>query len=146
MEHIEIKELHVAILFIPICGPKKKCKWCSKSFIYKGVLTAHIRRLHPLPAQPKKDNKVITAMKSTNTATNTPSVDTQELHNFMGGEKEFDNAVEQFGNDIGVNDSMVEWFGMNFQSSFTNTGKFPNRTAPNILPINFCKDCKVSCK
>ena len=101
--------------------------------------------MHPLPTQPKNDDKVKTAKKSANTATNTPSGDTQELNDFIDEEEEFFNAVEHFEHDVGINDSMVEWFGVNFQSSFSNTGKFANITAPNFQPIN-CEDCKVNSK
>ena len=39
-------------------SPKSyECTWCTKSYIYKGGLTAHIRRKHPLPAVPEKKNK-----------------------------------------------------------------------------------------
>ena len=39
---------------------------------------------------------------------------------------------------------MVAWYGMTFQSSFTNTGEFANRTGPVIQPIQKCDDCKTS--
>ena len=38
---------------------------------------------------------------------------------------------------------MVDWFNVNFQSSFSNTGEFTNRTASVVSPKS-CEDCKVS--
>ena len=36
---------------------------------------------------------------------------------------------------------MLDWFDVNFQSSFVNTAEFANRAAPVIQPKN-CEECK----
>ena len=132
---------------------KYECTRCTKSYIYKSGLTAHIRRKHPLPAQPKKNTKVIKPQAPRVTAQNVPApepvvqanhLDTQEIDNLLDDKDEFYNAVEELEHNVGINESMVNWYGVNFQSSFSNTGEFAQRTAPMIQPISNCEECKVS--
>ena len=46
---------------------------------------------------------------------------------------------------MGVNASMVDWYNVNFESSFSNIGEFAVRTDVVIQDKN-CEDCKVSSK
>ena len=123
--------------------------------MYKGGLTAHILRKHPLRTDPRIPGVAKKNDKGTKPAKKLPappktvddliSIDTQELENLLEEEQEFYEAVEEMEHDIGINDSMVNWFDVNFQSSFSNTGEFTNRAASVILPKN-CEDCKESAK
>ena len=129
---------------------KFQCTRCIKSYIYKGGLTAHILRKHPLRtgATKKNTNPRNPAQKKSpvpKTVTDLVSIDTQELENMLDKEQEWFEAVEELEHDVGINENMVNWYDINFQSSFSNTGEFSNRTATVILP-NHCKDCKDSAK
>ena len=73
------------------------------------------------------------------------SINTQELECLLEDEQEFFEAAESFEHDVGVNESMVDWYNVNFESSFSNTGEFANRAAVVIQPPN-CEDCKVNSK
>ena len=61
-------------------------------------------------------------------------------------EEEIYNVVEEREHNVGINDSIVDWYGVNFPSSITNTGEFKNRTGPVIQPIQNCDDCKTNSK
>ena len=123
------------------------CTRCSKKYAYKGGLSAHIKRKHPLSSETNKKNK------SSQPSAPVPasplivqdliSIDTQELEGLLEDEQEFYEILEEFEHGVGVNESMVDWYQVNFQSSFSNTGEFENRTAVLIKPIN-CDDCKVN--
>ena len=126
-----------------------QCTRCSNSYIYKGGLTAHIRRKHPLPVEPKRKGK---ASKPDAPVTVSPlivqdliSINTQELESLHEDEEEFFEAAEHLEHDVGVNASMVDWYNVNFESSFSNTGEFAKRTSVVIQDSN-CEDCKVSSK
>ena len=71
------------------------------------------------------------------------SINTQELEIFLEEEQEFYEAVEEFEHNVGVNESMVDWFNMNFESSFVNTGEFAKRK-PVVIQSGNCEDCKSS--
>ena len=131
---------------------KFQCTRCSKNYIYKGGLTGPIIRKHPLRTDPrtsgvaKKNNK---GNKPANklpvppkTVDNLISMNTQEMENLLEEEQEYYKAVEELEHDIGINDSMVNWFDVNFQSSFSNTGEFAYRATTVILPKNrdYCKE------
>ena len=73
------------------------------------------------------------------------SINTQEVEIFLEEEQEFFEAVEELEHNVGVNESMVDWFNMNFESSFVNTGEFAKRTSVVIQSAN-CEDCKSSSK
>ena len=132
---------------------KYNCTRCIKEYIYKSGLTAHIKRKHPLPAHPPKPSKNTkpSAPARPNPKRTAPaapvaqaqSLGTQDVEKMLE-EEEFFNAVEELEHNVGINDSMVDWYGVNFQSSFTNTGEFANRTGPVVQPIQKCVDCKTS--
>ena len=46
------------------------------------------------------------------------SINTQELESLLEEAQEYFEAVEEFEHGVGINDSMVDWFHVNFQSSF----------------------------
>ena len=51
------------------------------------------------------------------------TIDTQELENLLEDEEDFYEAAEEFEQNVGINASMVDWFNVNFQSSFSNTNE-----------------------
>ena len=128
---------------------KWQCTRCNKNYQYKGGLSAHIRRKHPVgaPINPKKKTE---APKPNDSNLPNPtivndliSMNTQDLEALLKEEQEYYDAAEEIEHNIGINDSMVDWFNVNFQSSFSNTGEFTSRTASVISPKS-CEDCKVS--
>ena len=126
---------------------KWQCTRCSKNYQYKGGLTAHIKRKHPISEETTKKNK--TSKKSVSSPV-TPlivhdliSINTQELESLLEEEQEYYEAVEKFEHGVVINDIMVDWFNVNFQSSFSNTGEFDQRQVVVVQPSN-CEDCKVS--
>ena len=122
---------------------------CSKNYLYKGGLTAHIRRKHPLPVEPLKKNPTSQSTKRAaqppKTVNDLITIYTQELKNLLEDEEEFYEAAEEFDQNVGIIASMVDWFNVNFQSSFSNTNEFANRTYSVILSKN-CEDCKDRAK
>ena len=60
------------------------------------------------------------------------NLNTQELENLLEEEEEFYEAAEEFEQNIGINNSMVNWYQVNFQSSFVNTGEFASNTGPIV--------------
>ena len=127
-------------------SPKQfQCTRCSKSYLYKGGLTAHIRRKHPLGEEPKKKKSspkpAEPAPRPPKTVHDLITIETQELEDLLEEELEFYEAAEELEHNLGVNASMVDWFNVNFQSSFSKTNKFANRTTPVIISSN-CQDCK----
>ena len=74
----------------------------------------------PAPQPPKTVHDLIT-------------IDTQELENILEEEEEFYEAAEELEHNVGINDSMVDWFNVNFQSSFSNTNEFARNTSSVIL-------------
>ena len=70
-------------------------------------------------------------------------INAQELESLLEEEQEYFDAVEEFEHGVGINDSMVDWFNVNFQSYFSNTGEFDQRQVVVVQPSN-CEDCKVS--
>ena len=68
-------------------------------------------------------------------------MDTRDLEDLLEEEEEFYEAAEEIEHNLGINQSMVDWFDVSFQSSFVNTAEFANRAAPVIQPLN-CEDCK----
>ena len=130
---------------------KWQCTRCNKNYQYKGGLTAHIRRKHPVGAliNPKINPKKKTNATQPNDS-NPPnpiidliSMNTQDLEHLLEEEQEFYDAADEMEHNMGINESMVDWFNVNFQSSFSNTGEFTSRTASVISPKT-CEDCKVS--
>ena len=139
-----------------------KCSRCSKSYVYKGALTAHIKNKHPLQTQPKMTtgNKpaltkatlpadpvriVENGNKRKNVWNVIPNLNTTELDNLIEEEEEFFNAVEEFEHDVGINQSMIDWHKVNFESSFGNSGEFSGRLASVVQP-NKCNDCEINSK
>ena len=153
--------------------PQFLCTRCPKHYVYKTGLTTHIKNKHPVGVQSKKttvqkqahvqntDNvphgtAPTMATKPANPVENlyprktviqfVPSnLDTQEIENLIEEEDEFFNAVEEFEHDIGINQSMIDWHRVNFESSFGNSGEFSGRLATVPHPKQ-CDDCETNSK
>ena len=96
--------------------------------------------------QPADPVKVVENANKRKTALNfLPSLDTQEIDNLLDEEEEFFNAVEEFEHDVGINQSMIDWHRVNFESSFGNSGEFNGRLA-SVVQSNKCDDCDINSK
>ena len=119
---------------------KWQCTRCSKNYQYKGGLSAHIKKKHPISDDSNmksktSKNSVPKASKPDRPISTSPlivqpliSISTQELESLLEEEEEFYETVEEFEHNVGVNASMVDWYNVNFESSFVNTGEFAKRT------------------
>ena len=125
---------------------KWQCTRCNKNYQCKGGLTAHIKRKHPIIAEPIKQRKAAKPYAPPSASpriAQIPSSDTIDLEELIEDEQEWFVAVEELEHNVGVNISMVDWYNVNFNSSFSNTGEFSNRTA--VVPQHIsCDDCKVN--
>ena len=130
---------------------KWQCTRCNKNYQYKGGLTAHIKRKHPVtaePINPKKRSRPVAPPSSSARSAQVPSnpvqcSETIDMEELIEDEQEWFEAVEELEHNVGVNASMVDWYNVNFNSSFSNTGEFSNRTA--VVPQHVsCDDCKVN--
>ena len=72
-------------------------------------------------------------------------MDTQELNNLIQEEEEFIDAVEELEHDVGINQSMIDWHRINFESSFGNSGEFSGRLATEVHHKK-CDDCETNTK
>ena len=73
---------------------------------------------------------------------------TQEVDNLLDEEEEFNAHVNETEHDIGMNQSAVDWLGVNFdnpRSSFGNSGEFSGRRV-SISRLNKCTDCEINSK
>ena len=144
---IQNKKVTISKMNTRHMSSKWQCTRCSKNYQYKGGLAAHIKRKHPISEEPKKNNQTAKKKSPVPVAPlivhDLISINTQELEGLLEDEQEYFEAVEVFEHDVGINDSMIDWFNVNFQSSFSNTKEFDNRLAVVVKPIN-CEDCKVS--
>jgi hypothetical protein len=96
--------------------------------------------------QPADPVKVVENANKRKTALNVlPSLDTQEIDNLLDEEEEFFNAVEELEHDVGINESMIDWHRVNFESSFGNSGEFNGRLASVVQPKK-CDDCEINSK
>ena len=124
---------------------KWQCKRCSKNYLYKGGLMAHIRRKHPVGVKDMPKNKTpASASPNPTIVSDLITMDTHDLEDLLDDEQDYYDAAEEVEHNLGVNASMVDWFNVKFQSSFSNTGEFTNRTASVVLQPNTFQDCKIS--
>ena len=70
---------------------------------------------------------------------------TQELDNIIKEEEDFCDAVEELEHDVVINQSMIDWHGVNFGSSFGNSGEFSGRLA-SVVESKKCEDCQINTK
>ena len=59
---------------------------------------------------------------------------------FLQEEQGIYEAAEEIEHNLGINKSMVNWYNVNFHSSFTNTGEFASRGNP-MRPETHCENC-----
>ena len=71
-------------------------------------------------------------------------MNTQEIDDLIE-EEEFFNAVEEFEHDVGINQSMIDWHKVNFESSFGNSGEFSGRLA-SVVESKKCEECQTNSK
>ena len=75
-----------------------------------------------------------------------PNLCTNDIDNLLQDEEEIREEVEKLEHDIGINSSAAEWHGVNFGSSFGNSGEFEGRNASTLTVTNKCNECEVSSK
>ena len=125
-----------------------KCTRCTKDYVYKGGLSAHIKKEHPLGVQPErvKQTKKPVGPEATPTINVgiVPNLNTQEVDNLLAEEEEFYDAIDELEHGIGINKSMLEWANINFNSSFGDSGEFEGRVSVEKL-VN-CVDCETNSK
>ena len=154
--------------------PKEfKCEYCDKSYQHKGRLLAHTKKIHmnnivekttatkpattmaskpdmtlaSEPADASKPAQNITAIRQKKTVWKiVPNLTTQEVNNLLEDEEEIINELNQLEHDVGINQSMADWHGVNFDSTFSKSGEFDGRLAETIGQINKCQDCEVNSK
>ena len=125
---------------------KYECTRCSANYKYKGGLTAHIRRKHPIRTEtvttvdPKSPVRVV--KKNSWKVSN---LNTQEVDNLLEQEESFYDAVDDFEHGIGINSSMVEWANINFDCPFGNSGEFEGRMA-SVAEREKSTDCEINAK
>ena len=73
------------------------------------------------------------------------NLDTQELDNLIEEQEEFIDAAEEFEHDVVINQSMIDWHRINFESSFGNSGEFSGRLATEVHHKK-CDDCEINTK
>ena len=126
---------------------KFQCTRCIQGYVYKSGLTAHIRRKHPLQPESKTKSHpskpVEKAPFPPRMVNDLISIDYEDLENLLQEEQGICEAAEEFERNAGINESMVNWYDVNFHSSFTNTGEFAGRGGP-VLPVRDCEDCQIN--
>ena len=110
------------------------CTRCAKEYVHKSGLTAHIKLKHPLgvkAAQNEKKKQTKKPAKASPTpikhVENMNNLDTKEVDNLLADEEEFYDAIDEMEHGIGINNSMIEWANINFNSSFGDSGQFEGR-------------------
>ena len=96
--------------------------------------------------QPADPVKVVENVNKRKTVINiNPNLDTQEIDNLLDEEEEFHNAVEELEHDVGINQSIIDWHRVNFESSFGISGEFDGRLA-SVVQSKKCDDCEINSK
>ena len=102
----------------------------------------------PQPAQNDGTAKQVTPDKTKKTVWKISNLKTQEVDNLLEDEEEFNSHINEAEHDIGMNQSAVDWLGVNFEnprSSFGNSGEFSRRRI-SISRLNKCTDCEINSK
>ena len=83
---------------------KFKCTRCSADYKYKGGLTAHIKRKHPIRTEPATTVDPISPEKVVKKNTwKVSNLNTQEVDNLLEQEESFYDAVDEFEHGICIN-------------------------------------------
>ena len=125
---------------------KFDCSRCSATYKYKGGLTAHIKRKHPIQDKPA----TTVAKKSPENAVKknawkVTNLNTQVVDILLEEEAEFYDAVDEFEHGVGINTSMVDWGNIDFESPFGTSGEFEGRLA-SVASREKCTDCEINSK
>jgi hypothetical protein len=72
------------------------------------------------------------------------NLDTKEVENLLAEEEEFYDAIDEMEHDIGINQSMIDWANINFNSSFGDSGEFNGRVS--VVQLHKCADCETNSK
>ena len=73
----------------------------------------------PASTEASKPAKVVTSARSkSNVWKLVPNLTTQEVDNLLEDEEEIYNEINQLEHDVGIIQSVADWHGVNFDSSF----------------------------
>ena len=120
---------------------KLKCKVCLTKCSSEEVLKKHLKRGHK-----NSTAKIATPAPNKNVWKVTSNLSTKDVNNLLEDEEEIREEVEKLKHDVGINDSAGEWLGVNFGSTFSNSGEFEGRNASTFTGRNKCHDCEVNSK
>ena len=125
---------------------KFECTRCGTTYKYKGGLTAHIKRKHPIQDKPA----ITVASKSPKNpvkknAWKVSNLNTQEVDILLEEEQEFYDACNEFEHGVGINASMIDWANIDFESPFGTSGEFEGRLA-SVASREKCTDCDINSK
>ena len=60
-------------------------------------------------------------------------------------EEDFYNEIDELEHEVGINQSMVDWANINFDSPFGTSGEFEGRRA-SVAQREKCTDCDINSK
>ena len=118
---------------------KLKCKVCKVKCSDIEVLGKHMTRVHKSASAQN-----VTSVQSKTTWKITPNLSTRDVDNLLEDEEEIRDEVER--HNVGINDSAALWQGVNFGSSFGNSGEFAGRNASTLTRLNKCDNCEINSK
>ena len=130
-----------------------QCTRCSKEYVNKGGLSAHIKIKHPLGLVAQQNEKKKQARKPAEPEpVKTPvknvwkisNLNTKEVDNLLADEEEFYDAIDEMEHGIGINKSMIDWANINFNSSFGDSGEFEGRVP--VVKLTKCAECETNSK
>ena len=118
-----------------------KCKVCKTTCSDAEVLKKHMKRGHKTSTAQN-----VTPAPNKNVWTITSNLSTKDVNNLLEDEEEIREEVDKLEHDLGINASAAEWHGVNFDSSFGNSGEFEGRNASTLTVRSKCDDCEVNSK
>ena len=118
-----------------------KCTVCATKCSNLEVLRKHMTRVHKVSTV-----KNVTPAKTKTVWKITSHLSTKDVDNLLEDEEEIMEEVERLEHNIGINDSAAQWQGLNFGSTFSNSGEFDGRMASTLTEPNKCDDCELNSK
>ena len=118
-----------------------KCTVCATKCSNSDVLRKHMTRVHKVSTV-----KNVTPAKTKNVWKVTSNLSTKDVDNILEDEEEIMEEVVRLEHNIGINESAAQWQGINFGSTFSNSGEFDGRSASTLTELNKCEDCEVNYK
>ena len=118
-----------------------KCTVCATKCSNSDVLRKHMTRVHKVSTV-----KNVTPAKTKTVWKITSNLNTKDVDNLLEDQEEIKEEVERLEHNIGINESAAQWQGLNFGSTFSNSGEFDGRNASTLNELNKCEDCVFNSK